>query len=83
MIYKRYDIANTIDLNPVSVILGADPNQPDGIKMMHCMRCGYKLGQYLGRILVIYPGLVPVLKFPFFRRCPQCKEDYAIGSISQ
>lgn len=71
-----------LDVDPVSVILGTDKDQPDGIKMMHCMRCGEKMLQYMGRIVAIYPGMTPVIKFPLFHRCRNCKETYAIGSVS-
>lgn len=82
MKYKVYNKADEYEMRIVSVILGQDSDQPDGIKMMHCMRCGEKLGQYHGAIYMVIPGYVPVLKYPFFRRCPVCKENYAIGSIS-
>lgn len=82
MRYQIHTQVTSVDLEPVSVILGADKDQPDGIKMMHCIRCGEKMIQYQGRVMAIYPGLSPVLKLPLFHRCQRCKETYAIGSVS-
>lgn len=83
MQFEIHRTVTTKELIPVSYILGSDRDQPNGIKMAHCCRCGEKLAQHQGRIVAIYPGLVPAMRFPVYIRCGNCGENFAIGSISQ
>lgn len=71
-----------LNIKVTSVILQADPKNPD---MMHLFRCpndGEIVGQYRGGdVVFIVPGETPAI-LPMIGFCKKCKARYLFNSIA-
>jgi uncharacterized protein with PIN domain len=69
-----------INLEVTSLILQADHDNPNKLKMFFCSDCGRPVIQYSARLIMIVPGETPAI-LPIFTRCKTCKKQYLINSI--
>lgn len=68
------------NLKVTSAVLESDPENPEIFILYHCWRCGNRLLQFSGNVLMLLPGAVPAT-VPIVLLCKVCKTRHLINSI--
>ena len=72
----------SVNIKVTSVILEANPNEPDLMHLFRCPNDGEIVGQYRGGdIVFIVPGETPAI-LPMLGYCRKCKARYLFNSIA-
>lgn len=70
------------ELKVTTITLEYELDDPRGMRvyMFHCPHCGWKVCQYTGTIVRMFPGMEPVTA-PIIVQCQSCDHKYMFRSI--
>lgn len=74
------------DLNVITVTLTNDRLDPTKLSMFHCSNCGERVIQFMGNVVRIIPGGLPInileSSAHIIAHCLRCKTKYLFTGIS-